>query len=249
MEGARETSPQKEQFWKSLHKALYAKLERAFRELLEDDTQDVPLKEILNECISQARTKTSPQTSDSERKEDSPILLQNIDTLRNICSLSNFEVVYFKDTEISGFDQASKSTTGPLPLESVPRQPARNAKRIPNDPPSAPLGVAMNFARGQLSDLPIFMPTLSPIPDFDAMQENPSSSKEEIREWKYVPPTTDPTFFTLFDGANYSALDNSLDFANEPFDAWPAGQQYFGPSDHLEGGDDAEWDLGPDLPE
>jgi hypothetical protein len=249
VEGARKASPQKEQFWKNLYKALYAKLERAFRELLEDDTQDVPLKKILNECISQARTETSPQTSDSESREDFPICPQNIDDLSDFGSLSNFAGVDLEDAEVSVSDQAFQPTTDLLSLEFVPGQPVRHVRRIPNDPPSANLGVGANLAPGQLSDLQTLIPMLSPIPDFNAMQENPSSlSKEESSEWGNVPPITDPTYFTLFDSATSSAPENNFDFANEPFDAWPLGQQDVGPSDHLNGGDDAELNFWPDLP-
>jgi hypothetical protein len=216
---------------------------------LEDDTPDVPLKEILNECINLARTETmSPRTSDSEPKEDFPVPFQRTDALQDCGSPSNFAGVNFDDTEVSGFDLASAAVIEPSPLESVQGQTAGYTRCDLDDSLSAHPEVAPNMAAGPISDLPTFMPTLHSTPEFDAIPENPSqSSKEESCELQYVLPTSDLTFFTLFDDATYPTTESNYHFANEPLDASQTEQQDAGPSFHPDGVDDVDWSWLPDL--
>jgi hypothetical protein len=109
------------------------------------------------------------------------------------------------------------------------------------------MGVATNVAPGS----PLAIPTSMPMPlqtlALNDIEEHPSSSsKEETHGREHVPPTTDPTFLTLFDGATYSTLENSFDFPNEPSNALPIAQGDSSSSCPY-GTDNADWDWWPDL--
>jgi hypothetical protein len=253
MEGAHETSPPKDQFYKHLHKALHEKLKKAFHELWEDDTHGVLLKgrlnEILNECISLARTETmSPQTPHSEPTGDSPTHLQNMDALPEFDPLNDFAGIDFEDIQISSFDPAFDATIKPLPLASVPGQAANHAERNMYEYPSAYLEVTATVATGPVSDLPTCAPPLYSTAEADAQAGTPPRSpKGESCELQYVPPTTDP-FLILFDGAMYPATEYNYHFSNELLDGLQTEQQDAGPSFYRDGVDDAEWNWLPDLP-
>jgi hypothetical protein len=250
VEGARDSLP-KEQFWLNLHATLCENIVKEFHQLLEDDAQILHLKDIVKKSISQARTETfSPHSSDSNSSEGNPIPLENMDTLQEFCSLSNFVGVDFQDTQVSGSDQDYSSTANPLPLGSVEGQAARFARRVLDCAPPTMLELATNVTPDGPVDISISMPMSMPIQTRavnDIEEHPPSLSKETIHELGHVPSVTDPTFLTLFDGANHSVPENSYDLANEPLDALPIGQGDLSPS-YLYAMDNAEWDWWSDLP-
>jgi hypothetical protein len=226
VEGGRENSPPEKQFWQNLQNNLYAKLKKAFQPLSEDDAKALHLKDILRDSIRQARTETlSPRSSISDSKEDFPIPLEKIDTLQEVWSLSNFVGVDSQYAQASASDHTCDSTANPFHLECVERQAARFARRVLNYPPSTTMGVVTNVT----PDNPVAVPTFMPMPlqthASNDIQEHPSSSsKEGIHGREHVPPATDPTFLTLFDGATYSTTESSYHLPNEPSNALPIGQ-------------------------